>query len=1055
MKQLITYFIKYPIAGNLLMVLIFIFGYFGYNSLKSTFFPESPSKLIQIQAIYPGASPQEIEEGIVTKIEDNLKSVTGIDRYSSISQENNATISVEVLKEYDTDLVLQDVKNAVDRISAFPADMEPLVVFKVENLNFAVSYALSGIASLKTLKIYARQIEKDLLAMSGISKVELSGFPEEEIEIAFRDAELQAYGLTFSEASDAIRRSNVEVSAGILKGDKEELLLRANNKGYYASDLENIVVKSSADGQIVRLHQIAAIRDRWEDNPERAFLNDNEAIIVKVSNTIDEDILTIADDVKNYMEKFNAQNQTLEATLIRDGTINLVQRIELLTNNGLIGFFLVLVFLSFFLNLRVAFWVAIAIPISFAGMFILASFYGLTINVMSLFGMILVVGILVDDGIVIGENIYQHYEDGKSATQAAIDGTMEVLPAVFSAILTTVIAFSTFFFIDGRLGDFAPALAFVVSATLFISLVEGALILPGHLAHSKALQGKVKKSKFEMYFNNIMIWLRNHTYEPFLRFSLTNKFLALSFPIFFFLLTMGGIKGGIINFTFFPFIERDNVDVTLELPPGTRETVTLDYLNKIEAATWKINEKLKSQRDDKRDVVINIEKTVGPLKNQGKLNIILLDNESRNLQSFIIANQIRDTLGPLPGIEELIFGGGSPFGKPVSISVFSNDLKELERAEAILKDEMELLSSLKDVSDNNRKGTREVNIELKETAYLLGLRLQDVISQVRFGFFGNEVQRIQRGLDEVKIWTRYDETERYSLSDLEDMRIRYGDGNEIPLKEIATYSIERGVVAINHLDGQRQITLEAELANPNESVPTILAEIESEILPPILAKFPSVSYSLEGQSRQSTKTQNSIKDVLPIVLILMFSIVVFLFRSVGQSAIVFLMIPFGLIGVAWGHWFHGMPISLLSFFGIIGLIGIMVNDSLVFITAFNNNLRREKPFFEAVYDAGISRFRPIVLTTVTTVLGLAPLILEKSFQAQFLIPMAIAIAYGLVVATYTTLILLPTFLITLNEMRIFWRWLYTGIRPSATEVEPAVREMNQLDEYKDKTKNNE
>ena len=1042
MKNLIKYFIRYPVAGNVLMILIFIFGYFGLRSLKSTMFPEVESRNINIQVVYPGASPEEIEEGIVLKIEDNLKGVTGVERVSSVSKENTGTITVEVLKGYDTDLILQDVKNAVDRIPSFPSDMEPPVIYKQENLNFAFSFALSGPVDLKTLKSKARKVETDLLAIDGISKVALSGFPDEEIEISFRDEDLQAYNITFQQASQAVRNANLEITGGKIKTSNEEYLIRARSKEYYAQGIEDIILKANENGTVVKLRDVADVFDQWSDVPDRNYLDGDPSVVVTVQNTINEDVLFITDELNEYVESFNAKNQVITATIIRDGSINLRQRIDLLTKNGVIGFLLVLIVLAFFLNLRLAFWVAISIPISMMGMFIFASFYGLTINVMSLFGMILVIGILVDDGIVIGENIYSHYEKGKSALQSAVDGTLEVLPAVFSAVLTTIIAFSTFFFLDGRLGDFAPALAFVVMGTLAVSLIEGAFILPAHIAHSKSLQTEIKKNKFEKFMDNIMNFMRDRLYKPFLMFSMKNTVFTLAVPTALFFITIGSIGGGIIGVTFFPFIERDDIAISIEMPPGTRDNITEDYLNKIEAATWRVSEKLNAKREDGLEMVEKIQKKIGPGANVGTINVTLLDGERRGMQSFLIANMIREEVGPLPGVDKASFGSASPFGKPVSVSLLGNNMEELEAAKAELKNELNNLTSVKDLVDNDQQGIREVNIKLKDKAELIGLTLQEVIAQVRQGFFGNEVQRLQRGIDEVKVWVRYKEKERSSLSKMEDMRIRTADGKQIPLHEIATYEIERGVVAINHLDGKREIRIEADLNNPDkESVPDILANIEEEILPPILAKYPTISYGFEGQSRQQAKVFRSVMEVVPIILLLMLAVIVFTFRSLVQGLLIYLMIPLGIIGVGWGHWLHGAQISLLSFFGIIGLIGIMVNDSLVLVTAFNRNIKSGMAFGQAVLEAGVSRFRPILLTSVTTVAGLAPLIIEKSFQAQFLIPMAISIAYGLIAATFTTLIALPLGLVLINRVKVFLNWLWEGKKPEAEHVEPAYQEI--------------
>ncbi|MGK0314763.1 MAG: multidrug efflux pump subunit AcrB, partial [Saprospiraceae bacterium] len=488
MRGIVKYFIDNEIAGNILMILLFIVGMVGLSQMKTTFFPEVESRNISIQAVYPGSSPEEIEEGIVSKIEENLKGLTGIEQVTSVSSENIGSIQIEVLKGYDTDVILQDIKNAVDGINSFPVAMEPVTVYKRENLGKVLDFAIYGDVPLKTLKTISRKIEDDLLAIEDLSKVTLSGFPDEEIEITFRENDLRSYNITFQEAALKISQTNIELTGGTIKTEKEELLIRADNKEYSAKELQEIVIKTNPNGGVIKLYQVADVFDRWEDKPQRTYISGEPGVVINVQNTLEEDMITIADNVRDYVDKFNKENEEVQAIILEDSSVTLRQRIELLTNNGIIGFFIVLLLLAMFLHFRLAFWVALAIPISFAGMFLLASILGVTLNVISLFGMIVVIGILVDDGIVIAENIYQHYERGAKPFDAAIEGTMEVLPAVFSAIITTVIAFSAFFFIDGRLGDFFREMAIVVIFSLVFSLVEGALILPAHIAHSKALK---------------------------------------------------------------------------------------------------------------------------------------------------------------------------------------------------------------------------------------------------------------------------------------------------------------------------------------------------------------------------------------------------------------------------------------------------------------------------------------------------------------------------------------------------------------------------------------
>lgn len=1075
MRNLIAYFLKYPVLGNLLLGITFIFGFFGLTQLRSTMFPEAESKIVLVQVVYPGASPEEIEEGIILKIEDNLKGLTGVERVSSVSNENSGVVTVEVLKKFKTQEILMDVKNSVDKIASFPPEMEPPVVFIKEKVNFSLSFALSGDVDLKTLKEKAQQVEAELRSVNnlkkvpafegiftfleriglwtnsnaphGISKITISGFPDEEIEVSFKEDELLAYDLTFTEVSNAIRKANLDVTGGTIKGLNEELLVRGRGKKYTAAEMQDIVVKSQSDGTVIRLYQVADVKERWSDVPNRNWFNGKSAVIIKVENTIQEDIISINNYLYSYIDEFNERHQEITAEIVRDGSTSLRQRIQLLTENGLLGAVLVLIVLALFLDRRLAFWVALGIPVSFAGMFILAGFYGLTINVISLFGMILVVGILVDDGIVISENIFQKYEEGMKPLQAAITGTMEVFPAVVSAILTTVVAFGAFFYMDGRLGEFAPNMAFVVIATLLFSLIEGALILPAHVAHSKALKRDVKKDKFSSYMNQKLLDFRDSVFKPFFEFFLKNWIFTLGLFLFLMAFTVGGLRGGIIGTTFFPNIERNDLDVGLKMPAGTREKITQDWLEHIEKAVWEVNQDIKAKRGDGVEEIKSVQITLGPTPYQGTVGVNLIDGESRTNISFDIANAIREKTGTVYGAESVNFGVAAAFGKAVSVALKGFDLQVLERAKDDLYDSLMVMSVLKDVTLSDQPGLREVNLKLNQSAQVLGLRLQDVLSQVRAGFFGAEVQRLQKGEDEIKVWVRYKESERSSIDKMMDMRINLPTGEKIPLRELASYEIERGVVGINHLDGMREIRIEADVSSIGASTSDINAEIENDLLPGILANYPGIQYSFEGQSRQNAKVSGSMKKVMPIVLIIMFAVIVFTFRSISQSIAVYATIPFGLIGVGWGHWVHGAQISMLSAFGIIALIGVMVNDSLVLVTMVNSNLKKNMSMYDAVYAAGMSRFRPILLTSVTTIVGLGPLILNKSFQAQFLVPMAISVAYGLLIATFTTLLLLPVLLLSFNWLKRMLSWLWTGKKPAPKEVEAAYREMKTLEEF--------
>jgi len=1063
MRKLIAYFIKHSVAVNVVIFTFIIFGLYGAYTLKSSFFPLVDSKNISINVAYPGASPQEIEEGVVLKIEDNLKGLNGVQRVTSTSRENSGTINVEIEKGKDIDFMLLEVKNAVDRVPSFPVGMEPLVVAKQESSRPTITFAISGNnIPLATLKEIGRQVENDLRAIDGISQIQISGYPEEEIEIAINETNLLAYNLTFTEVTEAINRASLITTGGTIKTDAEEYLIRANARSYYATELSNLIVKADVSGRSIRLKDIAEVRDRFSETPNANFYNGNLAINVTITSTNTEDLIPTADKVKDYIEDFNHKYNNVELNVVRDLSITLVQRTELLTENAIIGMLLVLTFLSLFLNTRLAFWVAFGLPVAFLGMFMFAGYFNVTINVLSLFGMIIVIGILVDDGIVIAENIYQHYEKGKTPEQAAIDGVMEVLPAIISAILTTILAFGIFLFLDGRIGEFFGEVSVVVILTLVVSLVEALIILPAHLAHSKALrkQNNTPKTGLAGFFQNlfsklryinqlgdrIMRWLRDKVYSPILKFGLKYKILTFSFFIGFFILTNASFQGGIIRGAFFPRVASDRIAVDLNMPNGTNEKVTDSIISFIETKAIEVTNEINAEYigdKSEKHLVENIIRNVGPGSSAASLIINLLPGEERpnEITSSMVTNRLRKSVGPIIGVESLVYGGGGNFGgRPVSVSLLGNNIAELKGVKTELKKSLESNRLLKDVTDNDPAGIKEIRLVLNENAYALGLNLRTVMGQVRAAFFGAQAQRFQRGQDEIRVWVRYDKQNRSSINNLDNMRITVPNGQRIPLKEIASYRIERGDVAINHLEGRREVQVSADIKDTKKTSATdIMAEIKDVIMPEILSKYPTVTPSYEGQNRERLKLVNSLAPVGLTVLALIYIVIAFTFRSYGQPLMLLMLIPFSLPAVAWGHWIHDFSVNILSMLGIIALIGIMVNDGLVLIGKFNSNLKEGMPFDTALYEAGRARFRAIFLTSITTVAGLAPLIFEESRQAQFLIPMAVSIAYGIGFATVLTLIVLPIFLSFSNWMKRQVKWLRTDREVTKEEVERVIK----------------
>ncbi len=1047
MRKVVSFFIKYPVWTSVLFFSVIGFGMIALGQIRFSFFPEIEPDSITVQVAYPGASPEEVAEGVVLKIEETLDGLEGIDRITSVSRENFGTVSVELTKGTDLNDALADVKNAVDRINSFPVDVEKPVIFEQSFRERALSVLLYGDTDLYNLKYIAEDFRDQILTTPEISQVTIEGIPDLEFSIEVSESNLRRYQLTFDEIAAAVSRANINISGGKFDTGDEEILIRAWGRGYHADELADIPIRGIPDGTVLKLEDVAVIREQWEDVPDKQYYNGRAAVVLNIDQAEDEDIIAIADVAKEKVAEFNQTNEAIEALVIDDRTVPLRQRVDLLVKNGLIGLGLIVIALGFFLRVRLAWWVAVSIPFSFAGMFILAAFQGLTINVISLFGMILVVGILVDDAIVVGENIYARYEVGEKRFRAAIGGTTEMIAPVTAAVLTTVIAFLPFFFLDGMLGKFIWQMAFVVIFSLLFSLVEAFFVLPSHLAHSKALEPDAKTSKFREKIENVIYRITHRFYAPSLKYALKHKWITVVTPIAFVMLTIGLVGGGFIGVTFFPFIDSDTVPINVSLVAGRQEADTDSLLAEIEKSVWVVNEELKAERPDGRDVVLGIKRDIGSNNfgesgsHAGQLLVELLDGEVRDMSSRVIANMIREKVGPVPEAQNITFGTVGRFGKPISVSLLGNDYEELNRAKEMLVTELESYGAVKDVTDSDQEGRREVNIELKPRAYALGLTLQDVAGQVRQGFFGQEIQRIQRGRDEIRVWVRYRPEDRAALGLLDQMRIRTPDGAEYPFAELADYSIERGVTTISHLDRMREIKVEADQEDIEDDLPPILAEIENEILPPVLSQVQGVRASFEGQSRDQAKMQKSMARAFPMALLGMFILVTLVFRSYGQALLIFSLIPIGMLGAIWGHGIQGLQINMLSVIGIIALSGIIINDSIVLVDQVNRNLKSGQKVYDAVYNAGLSRLRPILLTTFTTSLGLAPLILEKSRQAQFLIPMAVSVAYGLIFGTFILLLILPASFLVFSSLRVRFNSLFKREKVTPESVEPAVKEL--------------
>ncbi|MEM9933165.1 MAG: efflux RND transporter permease subunit [Bacteroidota bacterium] len=1047
MRAIIKYFIQHPTVVNLCLLLIIGLGFLQLRETQTTNFPKQKIRFITIAVPYPGASPTEVESGITVKVEENLEGIQGIDRVTSTSGENLATILVELTEDSEPNTVLTEVKNAVDKINNFPDRVEAPVVEKVEIKDLAMTMGLVGDIPLAVKKDYADQIKDDLLARPEISDVEVSGLPAEEIEIQIRENDLKSYRLSFVQVAQAVRMANLESFGGEIKTRKQNITIKADSKSYYAKELQNIIIKADPDGNIVYLKDVANVIDRFKDDANGRYLKGKPVVTISVNTLNTEDLLLNAQITRDYLNKFNRTHTNIELVVLEDGTVNVRDRISSMANNGLVGITLVLIVLALFLDRYLAFWVALKIPVAILGMFILVPIQDMTINVVSLFGFILVLGILVDDGVVIGENIYQWAKKkGVSPMKAALEGTMEMLTPVIISLTTTAVAFSLFLLLPTQTGEFFGEMGFVVIATLLVAMIESFFFLPSHLAHSRGLKEGHVPSKIEQAFDTVLVFLKDKLYLPVYRkMAIGSKLLSgvtIVVFIFFFMGAIGLMAGGLVGFTFFPNLDDDAVFIELSLEPGTPVEITQQSLSTIEEAVWKVNEEYTEKRKDGKEVVRFVEQITGPKPNEGKLKVTFLGGEQRGITSFELSNRMRELTPAIPKAESLVFGIGATsavFGKPVSFALYGRNMEELRAAKEVLKRKMSQREDLKDVSDSDQLGVKELILTPTSQAELLGMNLGMIMGQVRAGFFGEEVQSLQRGEDEVKIWLRYPRNERSRMDQLMSMSINDPRGNTYYLKDLVEIEERTGSLAINHLEGRREIRVEANVANINVSAPGVIAEVEAQVIPEILETYSSVDYSVEGQNRSSFKLIETMALAGPIIMLFIFSLIVLNFNSFSQALIVFSLFPFALIGVILGHLIQGVSLNIFSFVGTIALIGVFVNNSLVFISTLNQKLQEGVNWQQALRETAESRFRPILLTTITTVAGLGPLIASSSIGAQFLKGPAIAIAYGLSFGLFNVLLLLPALLNVSNGVRIGLHNLFNREKASPEQVEPAVQ----------------
>ncbi|MFQ5569743.1 MAG: efflux RND transporter permease subunit [Rhodothermales bacterium] len=1045
MKRAMAWMARNGVAANLLMVIILVAGFVSYSNVVQEVFPETSLDAVQVRVAYPGASPEEVEEGVVRRIEEQIESVDGIDRISSVAAENVGVVTAELKLGTDVARALDDIKAEIDRITTFPDEAEEPEVQELTSRRQVMQLAVHGPADERALKELAHRIKDDLTALGLVSYVQINGTRNYEVSIEVSEATLRAYGLRLSDVTAAVRRGSLDLPGGSVETEGEEILIRTRGQNYTAHDFREIIVLARPDGTAIRLGDLATVRDGFEEADLITHFDGEPAALVAIFRTSDERVFDIVEAVTGYLDELQpALPEGMAVDVWQNEARLLESRFDLLIRNGRIGLILVLLALALFLNLRLAFWTAVGLFLSFVGVFAVMIYLGVSVNLISLFAFILALGIVVDDAIVIGENIFAEQERGLPPLQAAVKGSTRLAVPVIFAVFTTIVTFLPLLFVPGQIGKFMSNLPIIVIAVLLFSLIESLFILPAHLSHIKVKSDKKPNTALqfvERIQGGFSRWLNRFIEGPLdrgLRFSVRHYGLVIVSAVSMILLSVGVVRGGLIKFTFMPEIEGENVIARVEMPQGTLAEQTRRVTALLEAKGREAVAELQAELpEDHLPLVKHVFTIVGEQPSLSALpiggdqtnliqahiaevNFELLEAEEREVSAQAFEQAWREKVGALPEARSLTFQSALvSFGKPIQAELSAPTPDLLDQAVARFKEELNQFAGVFEVEDDQEAGKREVQLSLLPRARALGITLDDLARQVRGAFYGDEALRIQRGRDEVKVMVRLPRDERNALADLHDLRIRTRTGAEIPLAEVAQVSFGFAPSTIQRRDRRRVVTVTANVDDDVVPAQEVIDNLRAEIVPAIQRDMPGLRVSFEGEQRQQAEAFGALGRGFFIALFVIYALLAIPFRSYVQPLIIMAAIPFGFIGAVIGHLVMGIDLAIISLFGVIGLSGVVVNDSLVLIDFINQRHHEGMPMAEAIREAGKVRFRPILLTSLTTFLGVLPLILEKSLQAQFLIPMAVSLGFGILFATVILMLVVPALTMLVHDVQQF------------------------------------
>lgn len=1028
-RGLIAWMAYNPVAANLLMLMIMLGGLLGLNGLTREVFPTFPSESLTVTVPYPGSSPEEVEEGILLKIEEAIQDIVGIRKIYALAEEGVGVVTVELDPGTSLEKVLGQVKMRIDGIASFPVDAEEPIVEEILSLTRAMRITLSGALDENERQQLADQIRDEILSLHGITQVEIVGTRDYEISIEVSDSALRQYGLRFDTVVNALRSQSRDLPGGTLRTRDQAITLRSIGQAHTGADFAGLVLLQRADGTRITVADVATVSDGFSDQPMLSRMNSRDSVTLMVNRIDQQNILEMAAQLHRYVASKQADLPPgVELVAWSDRSETLTGRIDLLLRNAAQSAVLVFLTLALFLDLSLAFWVIAGIPFAVLGTFLVLHGLdtGVSINVVSLFGFILVLGILVDDGIVTAESAYTELERENQGVDSIIRGVRKVAVATVFGTLTTVIAFTPFLFLEEGFARFLWQISPVVILSLFFSLLETKLILPAHLRHQKIVRynDSVVLSPLLHRIQKVRAWFARqlkdfseNQYRSLLELAIRERYLTIATFIGVLIIVIALLPAGVLRFVFFPNVPSDFIVVDLQMPEGTSYLKTHEYARQIEQAVWAMSSRYEKEAGNGvpaiRQMLVLSEKD-----NQAVFTLELIPSTERDMTSVELADWLRQSIGTLSGIRSLfIDASAGPQSMPLDVELAGSNLDNLRLATEQLKKALQNFDGVFDVRDTFNAGGSELDIRITPEGTALGLGQVELARQVRQAFFGAEVQRLQRGRHEVRVYVRFPRVDRTTPQSLRAMWIDLPDGRKVPLAVVAEIQERIGVSTINRLNRQRVVNIQANLDKATIEPGQVIATLEQTVIPELLASYPGVTYRFAGEAEQQAKTTQTLWTALAVVLLLIYAALAIPLRSYGQPLVIMAVIPFAVVGAFLGHLILGKEINVLSIVGIIGLIGISVNDSLVLVDYINHKVSEGMPLRDAAHSAGIRRFRAVILTSATTFMGLLPIQLERSIQAQFVKPMAISIAFGVLFSTFVTLLLVPILFHVIEDWR--------------------------------------